>query len=255
MLVDTHCHVNFKEYNPDRRDVVRRSLDSGVKMINVGISVKDSREVVALAREYDSGVWASVGIHPSEILSVHNEFSELKELAKEDKVVAIGECGLDFFRLLKNREAHMYQQEMSFRKHIELALSLSLPLIVHSREAYGETLKILREEGVTKGVVHCFTGSIEDAMSFMDLGLYVSFTGIISFPNTRDLEEVVRQVPLGRMMIETDAPFLAPQAYRGERNEPAYVIEVAKRVAEIKGMSFEEVAMMTTQNARDLFGI
>ncbi len=256
MLVDTHCHLNLKHYDNDRREVLRRAFDREIKMIQVGISIRTSIEVIELAKEYENGIWASVGIHPTEILSVHNQMTELSELAKESKVIAIGECGLDYYHLPpKNKEIHMHQQEMAFKRHIELAKSLSLPLIIHCRDAYDEMLQILSSESGVKGVIHCFTGSLSQALRFIDLGMYISFTGIITFPSAGDLRDTLKGIPLERIMVETDAPYLAPESHRGSRNEPIYVEEIARKIGEIHGSEFDEVARITTHNAHTLFGI
>lgn len=251
-------------------------------MITVGTDAGTSTQAVAAASGYKDGIWAAIGMHPSHTYSLHHDDSELsnpknkleefdygfyKKLARSsDRVVAIGECGLDFYRIPAelNAEEIKAKQIEVFKKHINLATELNLPLIVHVREAHKETVEILRSEIdkgnlPKKGVIHCFTSDWEDAKRYLDLGFMISFTGTITFPPRKgqpDISsEAVRQVPLENILIETDSPYLAPPPHRGERNEPSYVRLVAEKIAEIKGIDFASVAGQTTGNAKKLFNI
>ena len=257
-MVDSHCHLDFPDYQGDFQAVLERTRQALEFVVNVGTDIHTSERTVDLAVA-ESFVYASVGIHPHDASTVTDTaMDRLMTLAKEPKVVAIGECGLDYSHLAPGGEEKEKEvQRGVFRRHIRLARELKLPLIIHCRDAYDDLLAVLKEQGRgVRGVVHCFLGTPEQAKQFLDLGLYVSFTGIITFKNAApELLESVQQVPTERMMVETDAPFLAPVPHRGKRNEPAYVTEVAKKVAELKGIGYAEVDQNTTQNARALFGI
>lgn len=281
MLIDTHCHVHFNAYKEDSDEVIRRAFNNGVKMITVGTDAETSKAAVLTAEKYD-GLWASVGLHPNHLYSLHHDESEhsapkpaleefdanlYRELIKSsEKVVAIGECGLDFYRIPAefNFEEIKAKQISLFKEHIRLATELNLPLIVHVREAHQETVETLRLEInkgnlPKKGVIHCFTSNWEDARKYLDLGFMISFTGTIAFPPRKgqpDISrEAVRQVPLENILVETDSPYLAPPPHRGKRNEPSYVRLVAEKIAEIKGIDFEAVARQATSNAKKLFNI
>lgn len=281
MLIDTHCHVHFNAYKEDSDEVIRRAFNNGVKMIIVGTDAGTSEGAVALAGKYD-GIWAAIGMHPNHAYSLHHDESELSEpknklerfdykfyknlALSSDRVVAIGECGLDFYRIpaeLNAQEIKAKQVEI-FKEHINLATELNLPLIIHVREAHKETIETLRLEInkgnlPKKGVIHCFTSNWEDAKKYLDLGFMISFTGTIAFPPRKgqpDISaEVVRNTPLENILIETDSPYLAPPPHRGERNEPSYVKFVAERIAAIKGLDFEEVADSVSGNAVRFFNL
>ncbi len=257
-MVDSHCHLDFPDYQEDFEAVLERTRGTLEFVVNVGTDVHTSERTVDLAAA-QGFAYASVGIHPHDASTVTDSaMDRLRTLTKEPKVVAIGECGLDYTGFAPGQEeAEKAVQKEVFVQHIELARELKLPLIIHCRDAYGDLLKVLTEQGgQLRGVVHCFLGTPQEARAFMELGLFISFTGIITFKNAApELLESVRQVPLARMMVETDAPFLAPVPHRGKRNEPAYVTEVAKKVAELRGIGYVEVEQKTTQNARALFGI
>lgn len=255
---DIHTHVNFSDFNADREEVIKRCLDNNIWMINVGADLESSRGAVDWAGKYSEGVYATVGLHPTDYSgdALGHSVSELRELAGSPKVVAIGECGLEYFRV--KDESERERQGKIFREQIELALELDKPLVIHCREAQDDVIKILEEykkvgEEKLRGDLHFFSGNLEQAQKYIELGFLISFTGVITF--TKDYDEVVKNIPLEKIMIETDAPYVAPAPYRGKRNEPAYVVEVAKRIAEIKGISLEDVAKTTTQNALKLFGI
>lgn len=261
MLVDTHAHLNFKAFKDNYREAIKKAFDAEVLgIINVGSNLETSKKALEIAGEYEKGIYAALGIHPTHIGEIKDlafEIEELKKLAQDSKVVAIGEAGLDYFHDKESRE----EQIVLFKELLNLGRELNLPLIIHCREAFEDTLDVLKsatpnsQSGTIWGVVHCFSGSLSDALEILDLGLFVSFTGNITYPNAENLREVVREIPLEKIMVETDSPFLAPIPYRGERNEPSYVVEVAKKIAQIKEISFEKVAEVTTQNAQKIFKI
>jgi TatD DNase family protein len=248
-LIDTHCHVNFPEFDKDAPEVIERALAENIGMINVGVDLETSEKAVALAEQVDE-VYAAVGLHPNE-KNASFDYELFKDLAYDKNVVAVGETGLDFYRNPQN-EARV-QQEGKFRNHIALASELKKTLVVHCRQAYAEALKILKPEivGLEEAVIHSFTGSWEEAKKFLDIGVYLSFNGIITF--ARDYDEVVQKTPLEYIILETDAPFLTPEPHRGKRNEPLYVTFVAKQLAKLKELEFEEVVQVTTNNAKKLF--
>jgi TatD DNase family protein len=252
MFIDSHCHLSDNRFAADCAEVLSRARQSGVGIaINVSSHLANSRDVQAAAEACD-WMYATVGVHPHEASSWNDETSgALRQLARHPKVVAIGETGLDFHYDFSPRE----QQEHAFRQSIRLARELKLPLVIHDREADEMLLNVLREENASEvgGVVHCFTSDIETARAVLDLGFYIGFTGIITFPKSQDLREVVKFVPTERLLIETDAPYCAPVPHRGKRNEPAFVQYVAEKVAEVKGTLVEKVAQATTQNAKRLF--
>jgi TatD DNase family protein len=252
MLIDTHCHLDFKDFDDDRDEVIDRALKAGVtKIINVASSVEGSRRSVDLSEKYDM-IYATVGVHPHESGSVTDSvISDIKLLAKSGKVVAIGEVGLDYYRLLTPKE----EQAAAFKRFIHLALDLDLPLIIHAREADRDALDIIKKESPRgiHGVMHCFSGSSDFMKECLDLGLFISFTANITFKKADSLRLVARDIPPERLLLETDAPFLAPQAMRGSRNEPAYLTHVAGEWSRLLGLSKEDVARITTHNANLLF--
>jgi len=259
MLFDSHTHVNFKDFDEDRDAVILRCLADDVWMINVGSDAVNSQKAIDIAHQYEKGVYASVGIHPND--SDDADFSAIENMAKDDKVVAIGETGLDYYcsqasEKLKGESVKKEQKEL-FMKHIELSQKVKKPLIIHCRDAHHDLISILNSYSKIPnsacGVMHFFCGTAEEALAYCNLGFYISFSGVVTF--ARDYDEAVRAVPLERILVETDAPFVAPVPFRGKRNEPRYVEYAARKVAEIKGLSFEEVAEQTTQNARKLFRI
>jgi TatD DNase family protein len=253
MLIDTHAHIEMKEFDADRDVVIKRARESGVGyLISVGSNLKGSRKAVELAERYEN-VYASVGIHPHDVKEMdETTVTTIRELAKSKKVVAIGEIGLDYFKEFSPKE----MQITRFRELLSLAKELKKPVIIHDRDAHDDTLRILKEEGAKdiKGVVHCFSGDYDFAKEILSLGFYISFTGVITFPKAEDAREVVKKVPIERILLETDCPYLAPVPYRGKRNEPAYVAEVARAIAEIKGLTIEDVGRITSLNVKDLFG-
>ncbi len=264
MVVDSHAHLNFDEYKNELEDVIRRSFDAGVQIITVGSNYESSKKALEIAENQD-GIWAVIGCHPDDIDENFN-LEKYKDLAKSSpKVVGIGEVGLDYFRLPEGSEKIKLKQKEIFLQFINLAQELDLPLVLHCRGeakdpygAYGEMLNILIAESrelkaENNGVIHCFGGNLEQARQFLDLGFYIGFTGIVTFKNAKELQAIVKEVPLDRILIETDAPFLAPEPYRGQRNEPSYVKYVCQKIAELKGLSFEEVEKATYNNTQKLF--
>jgi TatD DNase family protein len=265
-FIDTHSHYNLHQFSGDREAVIARMEDAGVGTICVGIDEETSKMAIDIAAAHEN-IWAIIGQHPTEWEAVCN-VEHFKKLAKQNKVVAIGECGLDYFRE-KERE-HKDEQEKLFREQIELAIEMDLPLMLHIRpeqkvtpasltgnDAYDDALRILEEYKNTnpklRGTAHFFAGDIEVAQRFLDLGFHISFSGVITF--VKEYEEVVQFVSLDRILSETDAPFAAPAPYRGQRNEPAYVTEVVKKIAEIKGIPLEECEKQLLDNAKALFNL
>jgi TatD DNase family protein len=256
MLIDSHAHIQGKEYAGEMEAVIARAREAGVeKIIAVGGAgdMSSNTEAVALANTFPD-IYATVGMHPHDAKDVGaDELKKLKELAADPKVVAVGETGLDYYYDHSPREV----QRRVFAEFIHLARETELPIVVHERDAAQDVADLLRTEGAGKlrGVIHCFTGDYEAAHTYLDLGFYISFTGIITFKNAEALRDVVRKVPLDRLFVETDSPYLTPVPHRGKRNEPAYVRYVGETIASVKGLSLEEVARVTTQNVRELFSI
>lgn len=245
--IDSHSHLSFSAYNKDRDEVIKRMKDQKVGSIDVGTTLETSRAAVELAEEHDF-IWASIGIHPTETPA---EFpaEEFRELSKSSRVVAIGECGLDYYHEPYDAEA----QKSLFGKHIEFAKEVGLPLVLHCRNAHDDVLEILKDHRGLTGTVHFFTGTTEQARLYIELGFYIGFDGPITF--TDEYDKLVEEIPLERILIETDCPYASPAPYRGKRNEPAYVAEVARKIAKLKGLSLDKIAEQTTKNTRELFKI
>ncbi len=252
MLVDSHCHLDFPELQVDFEAVLARMRLNGVShALTIGTTLQTFPAVLAVARSQPH-VWCSAGVHPDERRDEREaRVEDLVRLADDPKVVAIGETGLDYFRV----EGDTEWQRRRFRAHIRAARACGKPLVVHTREAAADTLAILREEQAAEvgGVMHCFTETEAMARAALDLGFYISFSGIVTFKNAQALKEVARRVPLERMLVETDSPYLAPVPHRGKTNEPAFVRHVAEEVARLRGIAFEEVAETTTANFFRLF--
>ncbi|WP_308592207.1 TatD family hydrolase [uncultured Megasphaera sp.] len=254
MLFDTHCHVNDSAYDADREAVFKRAAAAGVGlMICPATDMETSAQCIALAGEHD-GLYAAVGIHPEEAAKAKDgDLDQLRQWLKEEKkVVAVGEVGLDYHWPEPSREI----QKKVFIDQVKLAVDLDVPIIIHDREAHGDTLDILRQYGKgIRGVFHCYSGSLEMTDELLRMGFYFGFDGPLTYPNSKRAKRVASHLPLGRMLIETDCPYLTPQAHRGQRNEPAYVRYVAEEIANLRGLDVEEVARITTENARRLFDI
>jgi TatD DNase family protein len=255
-LIDSHAHIQGKEYSGETEAVIKRAGEAGVdKIIVVGGAgdMASNTAAVALADSW-ANLYATVGMHPHDAKHVgEEELRQLKELAAHPKVIAVGETGLDYYYNHSPREI----QRQVFAQFVRLAEEIELPLVVHERDAAQEAAELLLREGKGKvqGVIHCFTGDYDAARTYLDLGFYLSFTGIITFKNAEPLRDVVRRVPLDTIFVETDSPYLTPVPHRGKRNEPAYVRFVAATVASVKGLNIEEVARVTTNNVRALFRI
>jgi len=261
MLIDTHAHLNFEAYKNDLNDVIKRCNELKMAVINVGAQFETSQKAQELTK-YEN-FYASLGLHPIHVFDEDFFVNDYKQLISE-KVVAIGETGLDYFHIKEKNislDKVLEKQKQVFISHIDLAKSNNLPLILHGRNSvdvqtcYSDMLRILKSDNYNNAVVHCFGSNLDDAKAVLNFGLYIGFTGIITYKNATDLREVVKFAPLDKILIETDSPYLAPQKYRGERNEPSYVIEVARQIAEIKNLSLKKVIDSTWENAKKLFNI
>jgi TatD DNase family protein len=254
LLADSHAHLDMPEFAGDQAGVVARALKAGVALIvNVGIGLDHSRQVLATARKFP-GVFATLGVHPHAAQSLRDgDLEALAGLAADPKVVAVGEIGLDFYRM---RSPEKVQRDW-FRRQLEWAFGLDKPVVIHTRDATAATREILRENRrcLKSGVMHCFAGSYEEARAFLDLGLYLSFSGTLTYPAAGPLREVAKKLPLDRVLVETDAPYLPPQPWRGKRNEPAYVAATARLLGELHGLSLEETARRTWENTLEIFGL
>lgn len=278
--IDIHCHINFKIFKDDGDEVIRRALEADTWLINVGSQYSTSKRAVEIAERYPEGVFACIGLHPIHLEEAFHDKDEIGgegfmsraevfdkekylELARDPKVVAVGECGLDYYHM--NPES-IEKQKKTFSEQVELAHEIEKPLMLHirnnpedeSRNAYADTVEILKKYPGIKGVSHFFAGNVEDMKRFVDIGIYVSFAGPITYkPNLKiaDYEKVIRETPLEYILTDTDSPYVAPVPYRGKRNEPVYVKEIVKKIAEIKNLPEEEVAGAIFANAQKLFGI
>lgn len=252
MFIDSHCHLNGETFATDLDDVLKRAQDAGVhQCMTICTSLEEADEVLTLATSRQ--LFCSIGVHPHEADKVENLSTlpdTLNHYGQHASVKALGETGLDYYYEHSLRDL----QKEAFRAHIAVAQELDLPLIVHTRDAEKDTIAILKENrGQVRGVIHCFSGTQALADAALDLGFYISFSGILTFKKADDLREIAKTVPLNRMLIETDAPYLAPVPYRGKRNEPSFVVKVAETLAEIKGLTVEEIGKITTQNYEELF--
>ena len=273
-LIDVHTHTHFAAFAADKDAVIKRALDAGMWIINVGTQKDTSQDAIDTAHKYE-GVFATVGLHPIHSEKSYHDEQEIgsdeigkgfmsrgedfdrkyyRKLADDSKVVAIGECGLDYYRLTEETKA---KQAEVFKNHIELSIELNKPLMIHCRNAFGDLIAAIEEKksllNNRPGVCHFFTGSEDDAQKLIDLGFSFSFGGVITF--AKEYEKLVKFLPLDRILLETDAPYVAPQAYRGKRNEPLYIEEVAKKIGRILNKDFEEIARVTTENAIRVFGL
>ena len=255
-FIDTHCHLNDEKFSADFDEVVTRAESLGVtRIINFGDTLKSSAQVVKLAEKFN-GMFAGVGVHPEEIenFDENKSVDTIVELAANKKVVAIGEIGLDYY-WEKNPDVRLAQQKI-FVRQLDIARQLNLPVCIHERDAHGDALKILKSDGRNlRGVLHCFSGSLEMAREVWKLGWLIGVDGPLTFKNSAKLPEIVKAAPREMILLETDAPYLAPTPHRGKRNEPAYLVEVAKKLAELRGETLEEVAEYTTANACRLYDL
>jgi TatD DNase family protein len=279
MLIDTHAHVNFNNFKDDADQVIRRALDEGIWMVNVGSEYKTSKRALDIANKYERGVYAAVGLHPIHTEEIKAEgdgysfdtrdeefnYESYEKLASFEKVVAIGEIGLDYYHLDQSKDVgkQKAKQKSYFWEQLKLAVDFSLPVIIHCRQAHDDMLATLHDfkqefkDNLPKnrpwGVMHCFSGDENLAWQYFNLGLMISFTGIITF--SKQWDDLIRKMPLDKLMVETDCPFLTPEPYRGQRNEPMQVKLVAGAIAEIRKIEFEKIAEITTNNAKSFFEI
>jgi len=253
-LADAHAHLDEPELLDRKEAVLRRAREAGVDLIiNVGVGRENSRQVVETAQRHPE-VFATVGVHPHGVAGLQPDALEtLADLAAHPKVVAVGEIGLDFYRRRSPEEV----QEHWFREQLAWAHDLGKIVVIHTRDATAATLGILREcrRHLRGGIMHCFLGTLEEAHAFLDLGLYLSFSGVLTFPQAEPLRQVAARLPVDRLLVETDCPYLAPQPWRGKRNEPSYVTATAKTLAQLQGLSYEELARVTWQNTLNAFGL
>lgn len=249
-LYDTHAHLDDSMFDDDRREIIKKIQSSGVGRVNnIGADMESSRAGIALAEEFEF-IYATVGVHPSSTYDMTNaHIDELREMLNHPKVVALGEIGLDYHY----EDTDPVLQKKWFRAQLDLAKELDVPVVIHDRDSKGECLEILREKQIHNGVIHCFSGSAESATEFLKMGFHISFTGVLTFKNARRAIEALKVIPMDRLFIETDCPYMAPEPHRGTRNDSSLVIHVAEKIAEIKKLPLEEVIDITTQNALNFF--
>ncbi|MBI3017701.1 MAG: TatD family hydrolase [Deltaproteobacteria bacterium] len=250
MFIDSHAHLEYSNYEADFSEVLARAKEAKIELIlNIGTTLEHCKQGLEVAQSYPH-IFASVGIHPHDANKVPADYlDQLKAFAKNPKVKAIGEIGLDYYYEHSPREIQLQR----FEEQVRLAQELNLPMSIHCRNAFQDCFEILSKVSYFTGVFHCFTGTQEEAKKALELGFYISFSGIVTFKKSQALQEVVKQVPLEKMLIETDAPFLAPEPHRGKRNEPAFVILTAQKIADLKAIPLETVAQKTTHNTKTLF--
>ncbi|MDI6801713.1 MAG: YchF/TatD family DNA exonuclease [Thermodesulfovibrionales bacterium] len=251
-MIDTHCHLEMKPYDNDREEVIKRATKAGLEaIITIGSDFEGCKGAVELAEKYDF-VYATVGIHPHDAKDFNDAiFNQIKIWSKNKKVIAIGEIGLDYHYDHSPRDV----QREAFKKQLYYAKDINLPAVIHSREAKKDTFQILEESGITKGVMHCFSGDMETAERAMAMGLYISIAGPVTFKNAAQLRDIAKAIPDDYLIVETDAPYLTPEPLRGKRNEPAFVVHTAKFIADLRGISYDDIKRITTLNAKRLFGI
>ncbi|MGN7392623.1 TatD family hydrolase [Bacillus safensis] len=254
MLFDTHAHLNAEQYNEDLEQVIERAKSEKVeKIVVVGFDCPTITRAMELIEEYDF-IYAAIGWHPVDAIDMTDEdLAWIKDLSQHEKVVAIGEMGLDYYW---DKSPKDVQKEV-FRRQIALAKEVKLPIVIHNRDATEDVVTILKEEGAAEvgGIMHCFTGSLETAKACMEMNFYISFGGPVTFKNAKKPKEVVKEIPSDKLLIETDCPYLTPVPFRGKRNEPSYVKYIAEQIAELREISFEELAELTTKNAKKVFRI
>lgn len=251
-LIDTHCHLYFDDFNEDREDVYARAQVAGIeKLVHIGIDLESTQKALAYAEKYDF-IYATAGVHPNDTAEVSNEdIQAIEKILEHPRVVGIGEIGLDFFRDSSTQAA----QEKTLVRFLEIYRRVQKPLIFHCRDAFKRLAELLQESGQApyKGLIHCFTGDQASMQTFLDLGFHISFSGILTYKRNDELREACRACPLDRLLLETDAPYLSPQSKRGKRNESAFMVETAQAAADVHGISLEEMALKTTENAHQLF--
>jgi len=280
-LIDTHTHLNFKAFSKDYKEVIKRTLDENIWMIIVSSNFATSKRAVEIAEEYEEGVYpapdsrcrvyAAIGLHPIHVQDEEFDVSKYRKLAQSPRVVAIGETGLDYYHIDNSPSSKFKVQNSKlqfkiknlqkniFVKHLGLAREIDKPLIIHCREAHKDLIDLLKEQESQnalprrKGVVHCFMGKWSEAQEYLKMGFLISFTGVITY--VKDYDKAILNISLEKLMLDTDSPYMAPEPHRGQRNEPRYCKYIAQKIAEVKGVSFEEVAKVTTENARKLFNL
>lgn len=252
MLFDTHTHLDDEKFDTDRDEVISSLKEQGVSLlVNIGADMKSSQESIKLAEKYDF-IYASVGVHPCDTKNLTDEdINTLETMAQHEKVVAIGEIGLDYYWDEPEREI----QKEWFLKQLLLAKKLNMPYIVHDRDAHADTLEIIKKADYTNGVMHCFSGSVQMAQEVIKMGMYVSLSGTVTFKNAKKAQEVAHVVPLDKLLIETDSPYLTPEPFRGKRNNSALVRYTAEKIADIRGLTFEELARITLDNGKRFYNI
>ena len=257
ILIDTHTHLTFPKFDTDQAEVIQRAHEAGVQYliaIGSGHGLEANQAALALAQAHEN-IWATAGIHPHEVKEASEAYlAEIRKLVSQDKIVAVGEMGLDYFYGKDTQQA----QQALLREQIKIAHDIKLPIVIHCRDAEEDMQKILNEEEADKvgGILHCFTGTQKFAETMIQKNFLVSFSGVITFDKKVEyLQDTVKALPLDKILIETDCPYLAPHPFRGKRNEPAYVVKIAEKIAELKNLSLEEVAQQTTQNALQLFSL
>lgn len=253
MLYDTHAHLNNPLYDEDRDEVIKRIKESGVELVNnIGASIKTSFESIKLAEKYDF-IYATCGVHPSETGDLTEaDMETLYEMTKHEKVVAVGEIGLDY-HYEDGPDSDI--QKYWFERQLEVAKSVNMPVVIHDRESKGECISILKKHNIKNGVMHCFSGSAETAKELLKQDFFISFTGVVTFKNARRTIEALEVIPIEKLFIETDCPYMAPEPVRGTRNDSSNVIKIAEKYADVKGISLEDVIEITTDNAKRFFGI
>lgn len=250
MYVDVHAHLDDEAFDDDREQVIQRIKEAGIIVVNAGSDMKSSRFSVELAQKHDF-IYACVGVHPHEAAKVNKGYiKELEDLAQHPKVIGIGEIGLDFYYDFSDRKI----QQKVFLEQLELAKSLNLPVVIHSRDAHQDTLDILKKSVPPKGLMHCYSGSLEMARELLKLGFYFSFGGVITFKNAKRPKEVASELPLDKVLLETDCPYLSPEPYRGKRNDPTRIPVIAKKLAEFRHASAQEIEDIIYANFTRLFG-
>ena len=275
MLIDSHSHLNFKQFEKDKDEVIKRALDNDIRLIIVGSQYSTSQRAIEIANEHENMVYAAVGLHPIHLIDqiytdiIDNEQIEFRTraeifdkekyriLAQDKKVVAFGETGFDFYHLADHDKSEiLVKQKETLFKHLSLVNELHKPVILHCRDAYVELIDFLKQQKIkVNGVIHCFGGTLAQAQEFLHMGFYLGFTGIITFKNAKVLQAIVKEIPLDKILVETDCPYLSPEPFRGKRNEPLYVQYIAKKIAEIKEISYDKACEQTSLNAKKLFNI
>ncbi len=248
--IDIHSHIDFKDFDTDRDELLKRMHENGIATIVVGVDLETSKKCVEIA-EKNENIFACIGAHPADNRTFVFEEKDFEEMIINEKVVAIGECGLDYFKLKENIESEKERQKKEFIKQIEFSIKYDKPLMIHIREAYDDAYAILKDYPTARGNLHFFAGDLDWAEKFIDIGFTLSFTGVITF--ARNYDEVIKNIPLDKMHAETDSPFVSPIPYRGKRNEPTYVIEVVKKIAEIRGEDFDMIRLQLLENAKLVF--